>query len=180
MRAEMCLLTSPDDVVERVRALAPEVLLLILDADADPRGAGRMIRRVREFGPRVVLATTGRTGHGDAECLEAGASDVLDASCGLERLAEAVGTSSAAEHLEKLTHRERAILAALMDGRGAEDIASREFVSVATVRSQIRSILRKLGVNSQLAAVAHARRAGWEWMPEVTVQLGGRIHQSWG
>jgi DNA-binding NarL/FixJ family response regulator len=35
------------------------------------------------------------------------------------------------------------------------------FVSVATVRSQVRAILLKLGVNSQLAAVAAARQSGW-------------------
>ncbi len=34
-------------------------------------------------------------------------------------------------------------------------------VSEATVRSQIRSVLTKLGVNSQLEAVALAWRMGW-------------------
>ena len=34
-------------------------------------------------------------------------------------------------------------------------------MALTTVRSQIRSILRKLGVRSQLAAVAQANRAGW-------------------
>jgi DNA-binding CsgD family transcriptional regulator len=44
-------------------------------------------------------------------------------------------------------------------------------VSLATVRTQIRGILNKLGVTSQLAAVALARRAGWPEPPEA------RIHQ---
>jgi len=39
-------------------------------------------------------------------------------------------------------------------------------VSLTTVRSQIRSVLMKLGVNSQLAAVALARRQGWPPAPE--------------
>jgi DNA-binding NarL/FixJ family response regulator len=34
-------------------------------------------------------------------------------------------------------------------------------VSEATVRSQIKSVLSKLGAASQLQAVAAARRAGW-------------------
>ena len=46
-------------------------------------------------------------------------------------------------------------------GRPAEGIAKDLVVSLATVRSQIRSLLLKLGVHSQLAAVAMARCAGW-------------------
>jgi DNA-binding CsgD family transcriptional regulator len=42
-------------------------------------------------------------------------------------------------------------------------------VSISTVRSQIKSILQKLGVNSQLAAVAMARQAGWGGDPDQSV-----------
>jgi hypothetical protein len=48
-----------------------------------------------------------------------------------------------------------------MDGHAPEAIARRSSVSVLTVRSQIKAILQKLGVNSQLAAVSVAQRAGW-------------------
>ena len=48
-----------------------------------------------------------------------------------------------------------------MDGRSAETIAVNCDVSISTVRSQIKSILQKLGVNSQLAAVALAQEAEW-------------------
>ena len=64
--------------------------------------------------------------------------------------------------LGDLTGREREILDALIEGRRAADIAEQEFVSVATVRNQIQSILTKLNVNSQLEAVAVARRIGWQ------------------
>ena len=60
-----------------------------------------------------------------------------------------------------LSAREQAVLARLLAGDSAETIAHRSYVSLATVRSQIRAILLKLGVNSQLAAVALAREAGW-------------------
>ncbi len=60
-----------------------------------------------------------------------------------------------------LTEREQVVLAELMEGRCAEEIANAAFVSISTIRSQIKAILHKLGVNSQLAAVAKARRAGW-------------------
>jgi two-component system nitrate/nitrite response regulator NarL len=61
----------------------------------------------------------------------------------------------------KLTEREQVVLSELMEGHCAEDIAKAAIVSISTVRSQIKAILNKLGVNSQLAAVAMARRAGW-------------------
>jgi two-component system nitrate/nitrite response regulator NarL len=60
-----------------------------------------------------------------------------------------------------LTDREEVVLAELLEGHCAEEIAKAAFVSISTIRSQIKSILQKLGVNSQLAAVALARRAGW-------------------
>jgi two-component system nitrate/nitrite response regulator NarL len=65
------------------------------------------------------------------------------------------------ELFASLTEREQFVLSELMEGHGAEDIAKAAFVSISTVRSQIKAILQKLGVNSQLAAVAMARRAGW-------------------
>jgi two-component system, NarL family, nitrate/nitrite response regulator NarL len=60
-----------------------------------------------------------------------------------------------------LTYREEVVLAELLEGHCAEEIAKSAFLSISTIRSQIKSILQKLGVNSQLAAVALARRAGW-------------------
>jgi DNA-binding NarL/FixJ family response regulator len=62
---------------------------------------------------------------------------------------------------ESLTTRERQVLTALAAGKSVEAIASEWVVSTATVRTQVRGILTKLGVNSQLAAVAKARAAGW-------------------
>ncbi len=58
--------------------------------------------------------------------------------------------------LVTLTASERMVLFYLTEGWAAQDIADSLVVSVATVRSHIRSILRKLGVRSQLAAVAIA------------------------
>jgi DNA-binding NarL/FixJ family response regulator len=51
----------------------------------------------------------------------------------------------------------------LMDGASAEEIANASLVSLPTIRSQIRAVLQKLGVRSQVAAVAAAHRAGWHY-----------------
>jgi len=60
--------------------------------------------------------------------------------------------------LASLTPAERAVLASLCEGKSAAVIAKEFVVSLATIRSHIRAILMKLGVNSQLAAVALANR----------------------
>ena len=58
--------------------------------------------------------------------------------------------------LVHLTPSERRILFYMMEGCSAADMAKELFVSLTTVRAHIRSILRKLHVSSQLAAVALA------------------------
>lgn len=55
--------------------------------------------------------------------------------------------------LDKLSERERAVLDRLAQGRRAQSIADEFVVSVTTVRTQIRAILSKLEVGSQLEAV---------------------------
>lgn len=74
--------------------------------------------------------------------------------------AELARVEAAGALLERLSQREREVLAELGEGRCAATIAADSVVSLATVRTQIRSILAKLEVNSQLAAVALLRRAG--------------------
>jgi DNA-binding NarL/FixJ family response regulator len=57
-----------------------------------------------------------------------------------------------------------------MTGRQVGDIAKLCFVSESTVRTQVKSILAKLQVSSQIGAVALAHRARWQ--PPV-------IYQDW-
>ena len=74
--------------------------------------------------------------------------------------------------MEALTERERTVLAHMMRGLTAVEIAQAEYVTIATVRSHIRSILWKLQVRNQLAAVALGYRsllAGDVVIPALTV-----------
>ncbi|MDQ4054281.1 MAG: response regulator transcription factor [Actinomycetota bacterium] len=61
--------------------------------------------------------------------------------------------------LESLTVREREILEHLINGEHVREIARASFVAEATVRTHVKSILAKLGVSSQLAAVSLALAA---------------------
>lgn len=60
-----------------------------------------------------------------------------------------------------LTRREAQVLRALALGASPEEVARESFVSLNTVRTQIRGVLAKLGVTSVVAAVALAYRTGW-------------------
>jgi DNA-binding NarL/FixJ family response regulator len=59
-----------------------------------------------------------------------------------------------AARFARLTPREREVLAQLAAGRRAQAVADAFVVSLATVRTQIRSIFAKLEVTSQIEAVA--------------------------
>lgn len=63
--------------------------------------------------------------------------------------------------LASLTTAEAKILWALMRGMSADDIARDHVVSIATVRTQIKQVLGKLGAKSQLSAVALAWQVEW-------------------
>ncbi len=59
-----------------------------------------------------------------------------------------------------LTRRERVILSNLDEETTLEEIASRLWVSRNTVKSQVRSVYRKLGVSTRADAVELARQFG--------------------
>jgi DNA-binding NarL/FixJ family response regulator len=63
------------------------------------------------------------------------------------------------DKLGRLTAREREVLAELARGKRAQAVADHFVVSLATVRTQIRAVLTKLEVGSQLEAVALYRKA---------------------
>ncbi|PJJ55669.1 helix-turn-helix transcriptional regulator [Compostimonas suwonensis] len=64
------------------------------------------------------------------------------------------------ETFAPLSPRERSVLTELSTGVTIAELAARRFVSQNTVKSQLRSIYRKLGVASGKDAVAAARRFG--------------------
>lgn len=73
---------------------------------------------------------------------------------------------------QSLSKRESTVLRALVDGNGPNEIADAQFVSVETVRSQLKSAFRKLQVSSQLEAVALAHETGWNTLPRGTPSAG--------
>jgi LuxR family transcriptional regulator, transcriptional regulator of spore coat protein len=72
----------------------------------------------------------------------------------------AVPFPTAPKPLAPLTRRERVVLSNLSEDVTLEQIASKLFVTRNTVKSQVRSLYRKLGVSTRAEAVAWARAAG--------------------
>jgi two-component system nitrate/nitrite response regulator NarL len=83
-----------------------------------------------------------------------------------QRLLDAWRESAGADRelrrrFDQITRREGEVLGLLMDGRQVSEIARGRFVSESTVRTQVKSVLAKLQVSSQLSAVGLAHRLGW-------------------
>lgn len=65
-----------------------------------------------------------------------------------------------AELASPLTRRERVVLDNLSEDVTLEQIATKLFVTRNTVKSQVRSLYRKLGVSTRAEALEWARQAG--------------------
>ena len=163
--------------------------VVVLDLHlGEGRLATPMIPRLRERDIRVLVLTVEQDPRLLAECLEAGADGVFDKAQPFDNLVEmlhdaaggySIMSVSAREDLlavlqesrrderqkssrfDGLTPREGDVLRGLVAGRNAEEIARESGIAISTVRTHVKSLLRKLGVNSQLAAVALARADGW-------------------
>ena len=133
-------------------AAAPDDMLTAMAVDA---GAVGVLSRDVSF---LDLVTSLRRVANDGTLLSAEERARLCEQLRAERHA----AEEASRAFERLTPREREVLTAMLRGKSAKTIAGEMFVTLATVRTQIRSILTKLGVNSQLEAVAFAVEHHWE------------------
>lgn len=173
-------LTHMHTQTARLMQLGPGVLLVLADLTRESRleAARVLIDDLRL--PTVVLATTEDEALWGA-VLESGATAVMSASASLNQVARALrqvargailiqpgrrramieawrrtvrARYEVAARIGSLSPRELEVLRLLYRGETVQEIAVHFGVAVGTVRSQVRSILRKLGVSSQLAAVA--------------------------
>ncbi len=169
-------------VLEQAAHLRPD--LALLDLGLDGADGLDLVSGLRAVGARVLVVTGSTDESRLASALALGASGWVSKAQPFERLLDAadsvvrgqsllsaarydemieLGRARLADELEskqlmaQLTPRERQVLWALSKGETAEEIARAFFLSIGTVRTHIQGILGKLGVSSQLAAVAKAR-----------------------
>lgn len=185
-------LPSEGGSMATLRSLAlranPRTVLLDLDLGRFGDGMNLIAPLARARVNVVVLTASDDLGRWGG-CMRLGARRVLPKSGALQqalstvrRLHQGLPVTSSAElehlldawarqrrahddlrrRLDMLTPRERQVLGALIEGRTVRAISEQSVVSEATVRTQVKSILSKLEVSSQLAAVGMANQVGWK------------------
>jgi DNA-binding NarL/FixJ family response regulator len=192
MAAEVALDPSVEAVETMVTRFDPTVAIVAVGVGSGAL-TEQIVGALCERGVPVVVMTGGSDRVRLARCVEEGAVAIIDKSMDVTTLMHLVrdaGTTAnllarteryqlddaLREHrarlrderrpLETLTRREREVLRDLTLGYRAREIAERSFVSLSTVRSQIKSILSKLGTRSQVQAIALAMRSHWFGPPD--------------
>jgi two-component system, NarL family, nitrate/nitrite response regulator NarL len=178
---------SPGTLLSSLVRLRPRIVLLDLDLGRFGDGT-RLIAPLAKAGINVVVVTASSDRGRWGEAIRYGARTVLSKAQPLSnilatvrRINEGLPVMTHEERedllrtwhqqrseiqelltrLSLLTARESQVLGRLMQGRTVHDIAVLSVVSEATVRTQVKSILAKLEVSSQLAAVGLAHQVGW-------------------
>lgn len=180
--------SSLENIERGVIEFDPDVVLMDLHLGERVGSVLPLVKRLTAAAYRVVVITGVTDRARLSESIEAGAVGIISKAASFESLLMAIRDAvesdmmmseverqnwlaelrryRAADELrrkpyERLTHREQEVLARLCEGHSANQIAEESYVALSTVRSQIRAVLMKLGVGSQLEAVAAARRGNW-------------------
>lgn len=178
---------NPATLLTALVRLRPRIVLLDLDLGGFGDGV-RLISPLAKAGANVVVVTASPDRARWGEALRHGARATLSKSQPLNDILATVRRITAGlpvmaheqreellriwheqrreaegiqERFGQLTLRETQVLGHLMLGHTVHDIAAASVVSEATVRTQVKSILAKLHVSSQLAAVGLAHQIGW-------------------
>jgi DNA-binding NarL/FixJ family response regulator len=164
-----------EQAVELYRKHRPDVTLM--DLRLPKMNGVEAITRIREGSPhaRIVVLTTYDGDEDIYRALQAGAKGYLLKGMDLAELSEAIRTVHAgktripprvAEKLAErmsgssLTARELEVLRLIVAGKSNKDIGSALFISEATVKTHVNSLLSKLGVEDRTQAATTALQRG--------------------
>ena len=181
-------LTDRDSLMGCVLQAAPALVLLDLDLGEGVGNGATLVAPLVAAGCRVLVVSGSTDDDQICATLAAGAVGVVAKSAPFDELLATVLAVARGEEVmsalerasrldaarrrqderratlapfERLSTREAEVLQVLAHGQSVAAIATASVVSEATVRSQVRAVLQKLGVNSQLEAVAMAHRHRW-------------------
>ena len=142
---------------ELLRDEAPPRVVMLTTFDLD-EAAARAIRQgasgflLKDADPEFLLAAV-RTVHAGSAVIAASATRELFAHVATDT---AQPTPAVPEAYRQLTEREREIFALAARGLSNAEIAAREFLSEATVKTHISRILTKLGLRDRVQLVVFA------------------------
>lgn len=183
--------------VEAVGRLAPDVVLMDVQMPGtDGLTATREV--VSRYGARVVVLTTFDRDDYLFAALEAGASGFLLKNASPEELVAAVRVVAGGEALlapavtarviasfasrpgraarsdlhDRLTERERDVLALVARGLSNTEVADRLVLGAATVKTHVSRLLAKLGLRDRVQLVVHAYETGVVQPGEVSPPAG--------
>jgi DNA-binding NarL/FixJ family response regulator len=186
-RVELPVSSSTGPLISKVLSRRPK--LLLLDLDLGPYGDGfALIEPISRAGTDVVVVTGTEEPGRWARAVMSGARKVLAKTSPLSTVVTTVdrllkglpvmtreerdvlldawtkqreGNEQLWDMFDQLTLRESEVLGLLMQGHAVRDVARHSNTAETTVRTQVKSILAKLEVSSQLAAVGLAYQVGW-------------------
>lgn len=179
--------THADEALATAGRLTPDVVLL--DLDLQGRSGLELVPQLCRHGARILVLTGERSQEVLDKAVKLGAHGVLRKDVSAELLLKAVDKvsegelwldrmtlgrvlhglmdprSEARQNPEQikqagLTARERKIIEAIIEGRGASNkaLAARLFISEHTLRNHLSSIYHKLGVGNRLELYVYAMR----------------------
>jgi two-component system response regulator DesR len=164
-----------DEVLQRVRELHPDVVLLDVEMPGLDGLAAASVLTTEAPETRVLIVTTfGRPGF-LRRAMESGALGFVVKDAPAEQLADAVRRVARGERVvdpalaaqtlaagnSPLTGRERDVLTAARDGATVADIATKLVLSEGTVRNYLSSAISKTGARNRVEALRLADERGW-------------------
>ncbi|MEV5827981.1 response regulator transcription factor [Spirillospora sp. NPDC052242] len=176
------------EAIEAARRHRPDVILMdIRMPDMDGLEATERILAESDWNVRVLILTTFDPDEYVYRAMHAGASGFVLKDIPPDQLATAVRTvadggallapsitrrligrfarrlsvnTAVAERLERLTDREREVMAAVARGSSNSEIAKQLFIGPATVKTHVSGILTKLGLRDRAQIVIFAYESG--------------------
>ena len=158
-----------DEATQLVEKTRPELVILSLDTAGETEGleACRRLKALPEA-PYVLVQTAFNYTKDLLSCLLAGADSCLYKHAGCEELLDAVMRTASGERIlhlgesfggephvsagaDRLTPREREVVALAAERHTTAEIAGRLHISPQTVKNHLRSAYRKLGIQSREA-----------------------------
>lgn len=164
-----------DAVVPAVMAATPDVAVLDIEMPGGDGLAAAQAVHIHQPTCKVIILTTfGRSGY-LRRAMDSGAVGFLRKDAPVSSLAAAIrrvmaggkvvdpelALAALSDGPNPLTDRERAVLAAALDGASAAVIAERLSLAEGTVRNHLSLAIQKLGASNRIAAARSAEQKGW-------------------